>query len=677
MLTSIKIQPGVVKDNAELASEGQWTDADKVRFRFGSPQLIGGKEKATEDLFLGKCRALHAWEENAGAKLIAVGTHRKLYIFSGGQLFDITPIRATGSLTNPITTVSTSRTVTVADTAHGAINGDYVYLSAASAVGGIRIGASGTHSASPFRTVGNSNVVIVTQTAHGLANGELVTFASATATNGVLAADLNKTHRVYKLTSDEYQIQVDTAATSSGTGGGTPTYEHYHGFTITFVDANSYTIEAAIVATSSATGGGTTKYEYEINIGRENSAGWSTGGYSEGYYSLPSTETDLRARVWHLSDLGENLLANYQESVIYRWENNWSQEAAAIAASDAPQSSMSHFTTPERFLVALGSEDAATSTWNPLLVAWASQESGFSTGDWTPAATNTAGNHLLSDGNRIIKGMSGSMVNLIWTDKALYVQRYLRDTTFVFGFDLVGTACGLIGPNAAARIPSNGAVVWLSSSRQFFMWAGGAPQVIQCPVREWMLDQLAPVQEDLIYAGLNSRWNEVWWMWPDSTNECARYVAFNYVENHWTVGTYEISAWVDRGALEYPVAAFTGGGTLEFTDKGDSDNGEPFAGHVESAYADIADGDTMMRVQRIVPEIHDQVGGVDVTINSKLWPQGATSSTAVGTILSNTTYLNVRRMARQVQLRLASNSAPTSWRLGRLGMDIEATAAKR
>tara|TARA_R110000823_G_scaffold39858_5_gene106197 strand:- start:634 stop:1263 length:630 start_codon:yes stop_codon:yes gene_type:complete len=209
------------------------------------------------------------------------------------------------------------------------------------------------------------------------------------------------------------------------------------------------------------------------------------------------------------------------------------------------------------------------------------------------------------------------------------------------------------------------------------MWAGGAPQVIQCPVREWMLDQLAPVQEDLIYAGLNSRWNEVWWMWPDSTNECARYVAFNYVENHWTVGTYEISAWVDRGALEYPVAAFTGGGTLEFTDKGDSDNGEPFAGHVESAYADIADGDTMMRVQRIVPEIHDQVGGVDVTINSKLWPQGATSSTAVGTILSNTTYLNVRRMARQVQLRLASNSAPTSWRLGRLGMDIEATAAKR
>ncbi len=689
MLTAINFAPGVVKDAASLDSEGQWIDADKIRFRVingkGQPQVMGGHETATADTFAGKARAAHSWEEIDGAKLVAIGTHAKLYVMRAASLYDITPIRddsdASGALTDPFSTTNTSATVTVAHTAHGMIDGDTAYLKAASAVGGITFGAAGTHASDPFQTVENSDFVIVNHTAHGLASGEFVTFASATATGGIAAGSLNTTHRVYKLTDDAYQIQVATAATSTATGGGTPTYEYYHEFVITYVDANSYTVTARTAATSTvAGGGGSTKWKYEINTGREVTAvasGYSTGTYSSGLYSLPSTETDLRARVWRLSNYGENLLANYQESAIFRWQNNVSQSAAAIAATDAPAKSIAHITTPERFLMTLGTEDALTSTFNPLQVAWATQEGGFTTNDWTAAATNTAGDILLAEGNRIQAGMAMPFVSLIWTDTALYQARYLRDATYVYGFDLLGTGCGLIGPNAAVRAGDSGSVFWLSSSRQFFMWNGGAPTVLQCPVREWMLDLLAPAQEDMIYAALNSQWNEVWWFFPDlATGENARYVAYNYVESHWTVGTYGITAWADRGVLQFPVAAHSDG-SVKLHERGTTGDGDAINAYVESGFADVGDGDTLYRINRIVPEFHDLVGGVTITLTGRVWPQGTDKVVVAGTVGSSTTKLDTRMTARVVKVKMESTSSPLSWRNGRLGVDITPTGMKR
>ena len=187
-----------------------------------------------------------------------------------------------------------------------------------------------------------------------------------------------------------------------------------------------------------------------------------------------------------------------------------------------------------------------------------------------------------------------------------------------------------------------------------------------------MLDDLAPVQEDLIYCGTNTRFNEVFWFYPDAaTNECAKYVCWNYVENHWTTGTWDISSWHDRGALAYPMAAHADDGTVQFQEKGATDNGAAWNAWVRSAYIDAGDGDKLSFLGGIVPEMHDQQGPVDLTIYSKLWPQGTETTTSGGTIAANTLKLDTRVTARQLAFRLEGNSAPSKWRLGRLVGDVE------
>lgn len=684
MRNAIPLLPGIVKDDSELESENRYIDGDKVRFRLvgkqGLPEPIGGWENASSDTVIGKARSLTEWEDLEGQKHAAIGTHRKLYVYKSGLVFDTTPIRddsaTSGTLTDPVATTDGSTTVSIAHTAHGLLTDDYAYLQA-DAVGGVTLGGTGTLSSGSLITVENSDMVVVSETAHGIASGDYVTFASASATNGIPAGDINKTHRVYVLTADKFQFQADTKATSSGTGGGTPTYTHFEGFPVTKTDDDNYTIKAD-TASSSTTGGGTTSWIYDISGGRENStasAGYSTGTYSSGYYSLPSNETDLRARVWHLSNYGENLIANHNKGPLYRWTNNVSQPAAQIAATDAPVQNTSHFVTPERFLVTLGTEDAATSTWDAMLVAWATQEGGFTTGDWTPAATNTAGDYKLSEGSRIIRGLSMPFASLIWTDTALYQMRYLRDTTFVFGFDLAGTGCGLIGPNAAVR--AGGAVYWLSSSRNFYIWGGDGLQVLQCPVREWLFDNLAPVQEDLIYAGGNSKHNEVWWFYPDrTTNENYRYVAYNYLEGHWTIGTFEITAWADRGVLQYPLAVHADG-SVKLHERGGTVQGDALSGYAESGYFDLDDGDRLMFIREFLPDFKDMTGGVDVTITSKLWPHGTETVHSLGTAGPNTQKLNCRIKARQAKLKLEWDSAPASWRMGRPTVDVQPSAARK
>lgn len=686
---SPRMVSGVVRDDPGLAAEGAYLSTDKTRLRRILndilAEIIGGWEKATADTLLGKGRAMHVWEDLEGQKTVAIGTHRKLYVYTAGFLWDITPVRddsdTSGTLSDPFDTTDTDETVTVNHTAHGLEDGGYAYLKAAAAVGGITFGAAGTYSSNPLQTVQGSTFVIVSHTAHGLSDGEFFTMASATATGGVGTGALNTTHRVYVLSPDAFQIEVSTAATSSATGGGTPTYEYYHGFPISYVDADTYTVEARSAATSTVSGGGgTTKWKYEINPGLENTtrtAGYSTGTYSSGYYSLPSTQSDLRARVWHFSNFGQNLLANYRESPLYRWQNNLSQSATALG-NDAPQQSLSHMVVPERFIVALGTEEATGSTFDAMRYAWASQEAGFSNGDWTPAATNTAGDNRLAEGTRIVRGMPLPFVSLIWTDTALYQLTYLQDTDFVFGAQLAGTGCGLIGPNAAVAIDDVGSVVWLSSSKRFFMWAGGSPTVIDCPVRDYLFDDLAPVQEDLIFAGHNSRWNEVWWFYPTAAaNETAAYIAFNYRQNLWFIGTFDITAWGDVADSGFPIAAHADGTVqLHERDTG-TDNGDAISWHFETAPVDIQDGGNIYMVDRFMPDTRDMVGGGTLIMKSRFWANGAETSVTAGTFNTATESLAFRAKGRQIAWRVEGNSAPAKGRFGRPTFNVKQTGERR
>lgn len=687
-LLPLKLPPGVVKDNSDLLSEGRYIDAQWTRFRnvggFGQPQAMGGYQLFGPDRVTGIARGMHSWENLAGQKQCAIGTHAKLFILRSSGLYDITPLRVDDSLgSDPITTDGTT-TVNVEYTAHGAIVGDSVYLTGLIAVGGQQIGGtSGTFATDPFLTTDGTTTVIVTLASHGLVSGEMVTISSVSGTqNGIPAADLNKRHTVYVLTDDAFEIEVDTPATSTATAGGTPDYALWKRYEVTeVVDADNFKIAIESAATAATGGGASGDIAIEINVGLESTttpSGYGTGGYSVGPYSLSTGTTDLQARTWSLKNFGEILIAQPWRGETYQWQNNVSQRATALTATDAPEETNAVMVTPERFLFALGTETGA-GVYDPLLLRWATQEGYNTNGDWTAAATNTAGDFRLSEGSRIMGGAPSAFVSLIWTDTAAYQARYLADSVLVYGFDLLGTNCGLIGPNAFARAGNGAIVAWLSPNREFFVWSGGAPAVIDTgsDIRDYFFSDLAPVQEAKIYAGVSSQWNEIWWWYPTlPSNECAKYVAWNYKENHWTIGTLSRTAWQDRGVFDAPLAV-AADGSIYAHETGETADGAPLHAYVESGYVDIGEGEQLYMVRSCVPDFKDQVGGVNLTITGRVWPNGTNIVSGPHVLGPNTLKADFRITARQMKYKLESNSAPSSWRLGSTRLDAVPTRQRR
>ena len=502
-LTKVTFRAGVVKDDAPLAAEGGFVDADKVRFRQGQAQTIGGWERASTQAFTGLCRGLHAWAGNDGAPRVGIGTHEALWVFYGGGLYDVSPV--------------------------------------------------------------------------GLAAGN-----------------------------------------ENGTGG----------------------------------------------------LGYGTGTYGTGTYGTPSAG-DYFPRTWSLSNWGEYLLGSPRGGTLYEWTGNTGTPAAEI--TNAPDEIGCMWVTAERIVMCGGSTEFGGSTFNPMMLRWSDQEDNT---NWTPSATNQAGDLILSQGGRIVRGMASRKTNLVWTDTALYSLSYLGDPLLVYGAELLGQGCGLIGPNAAVEV--NGAAYWLGSSGEFFVYSGGAPQIVPCAVKRYVMDNLSWVQADKIYAGGNSANSEVWWFYPDQRdgNECSRYVIFNYAENHWSIGTWDRTAWVDAGVWQHPLATDTSG-YLYFHERLNSADGGAITAYLESAPSDVGDGDALMAVTRIVPDFEDLSGGVQITLKGRLWPAGTETEHGPYTVLPSTERVDLRTTARQMALRIDSASAPSFWRLGALRLDMRQSGAKR
>jgi hypothetical protein len=255
----LQFQPGIVKDETELASRPRWTDGDKVRFYRGLPQPIGGRELAGISTFVGRCRGLLPWSDNAGNSYCAVGTSKKLYAYYGGRLYDITPIRLAATLgTDPIATTNGSSTATVTWTTHGLSPGDYVYIhTPAGAVNNLTVGGDDATLSSPFTTVSASAAVEVTQTAHGFVTGEIVNFSGASAVGGIT---ISGDYTITVLTADVYLIYHSAVATSSATGGGASVVaRHFKSYVVQTVPTTStFTVIGAGTANASSSGGSTT-----------------------------------------------------------------------------------------------------------------------------------------------------------------------------------------------------------------------------------------------------------------------------------------------------------------------------------------------------------------------------------------------------------------------------------
>ena len=702
----IKMAPGVIKDQTELVSENRYVDSDKMRFRrIGNspslPEVIGGFEDLTDDTFEGKCRALHAYKTLTGDRIIALGTSTRLYGYAGSVLYDVTPIRSTGALSNALATTSGSPAVTVTHTTHGVTKGDMVYLRNAAAIGSILLGTSGSLN-NALTSSNATNSLVLAITSHGLSTGDLLTIASATGFAGIPASEINREHSVYKVSDDQVLIASSTLATSDATGGGSFTYTAKRGYEVQSVTSvNAYTITFTSNANATASGaGGALDYSYNYASGVANSAsraGYSTGAYSEGGFSLPSSADNsaLTARLWTLSHFQGQLVANFLDSPIFTWDNVGSHRATRVSdsATDCPDAT-TFMTTPENFIVAFGGANniydptANTSTpgtRNPMRVQWAAIDSGLSdvTGanvqfNWTPKQTNSSGDFLLAEGNEIISAAAMSAVSLIWTDTACYSMTYVPELSQVWRPQLLASGAGLASKNAWARA-GNSQVFWLSSSREFMVWQpGGVPTQISCPMRDFFFDNLADGQLDLVTAGTNDTFNEcTWWFPTNETNDIARYITFNFGEQCWYLGTETITAWQQRGVEERPISAHVDG-TLKIQELGHTGNGSAFNAFLETGWLDLEDGHNHVFMKRYIPDWKDLTGGCNLKVKYKMNPQAATIyEKDLGAITATTEKIDARISGRMLKFIFTFNSNPTQGRIGRLLVDLERTQRTR
>jgi len=584
MLQKYPFQPGIIKDDPPLTSEGFWGDGNNVRFYRGKPEPVKGWELLVDEAVTGKARRLVNWSSLIGTTYLGIGTTTKLEVVEAENLFDITPIDATGAAFSfTVATTDTLAVVTLTHAAHGRAAGDTIYLSnMSSPIGGITL--DGTYI-------------------------------------------------------------INTVPTSS-----------------------TYTITHTAAATSTVSAARTIDYIYELSTTNEigiSAFGWGSGGYGEDTYGTERTSgaISLFPRTWSLEGFGEELLAVPYGGKLYVWDGNTGNRAVAEAA--APTLSDNMFVTPERFVVLLGTKDYGTSTYNPMLVRWAEQETYDS---WTPTATNTAGEYPLSVGNRVMAGTASKLQNLIWTDTALYAMRYLGDTEFVYGFDLLGQNCGLASPMGFAQ--RDGVAFWISPIGQFFMYDGGAPRVIPCPVRRYVFDDINFQQFRIISCGLDSEYNEViWWYCSYDSFVIDKYVSYNYVDNVWTIGDISRTAWLDKSLYERSIGV-DNDGYIFLHNTGTSGNGAAISAYIETAPFDLADGDTVMNIRRIVPDL-DITGTLDITLTTKRWPNDVTEQTKTLSFADTETRIDTRAQGRVAKIRFGSDGIGDTWRLGDIRLDVD------
>lgn len=488
----------------------------------------------------------------------------------------------------------------------------------------------------PFTTSAGSTSVLVTDTSHGLGIGDTVIFSGATAVGGITV-------------SGPYTV-------------------------VTAPDGDTYTITHSGAASGAATGGGTVNYSYEIGLGIEygvTSNGWGVGTWGSGTWGTARMTSVLRApRTWSLANWGENLVAVPRSGELYEWQAGTTDRAVQVSIAngydqDAPSQITAMFVTPERFIVCLGCTQFADDVFDPLLVRWSDQEI---IDQWTPSALTLSGERKLAIGSRIVGGCVSRMQNLVWTDTALYAMRYLGDTEFVYGFDLLGTACGLAGPHAFAE--RDGIALWMSPTGAFFIYDGSSPRQLPCSVSRYVFDALVQNQNEAIWCGANSQYSEVWWWYASDplAPELNRYVAYSLAENCWFIGSMARTAWIDKTNVNRPVA-ISPEGVIYVQETGIDADAAALPAHIESAPFDTGDGDQVVSIHRIVPDLTLE-GSVQVTLETRRWPQDAIEVSKTRSFTAASRKIDLRAQGRQASLTFAVTGLGETFRLGDVRLDI-------
>ena len=690
-LQKITLKPGINRENTRYTTEGGYYESDKVRFRQGTPEKIGGWTRISANTFVGVCRSLWNWVTLGAQNLIGVGTNVKFYIENGGAYYDVTPIRATSTLTNPFTTVNLSTTVTVADAAGGYDLGDYVTFYGSTAVGGLtilgeyEITSTGTNnytitaaSAATSSTTGGGTVYAVYQINIGPPyEVPLTGWGSGTWSSGVWGTSANSTQPMRLWNQNNFGQDLLCGPStgplylwSANIGyGGT-------GITLTIatpcVGTSIINLPDKTAITLQTTGAlptglvvGTIYYTRYVSSTTFNLSATPTGALIDTSGSQSGAHT-ISPRMIALTELnGASSVPLTQKYFII---------------SDA-----------SRFVICFGTNDFGSTESDPMLIRWSDQESYL---EWAPAITNQAGSIRLSHGSEIITALQSRQEIVVWTDSTIYSLQYLGPP-YVWGTQLIADNISIISSTAAAL--GSGITYWMGIDK--FYRYDGRVQTLRCDVRQYIFSDINQQQADQIFASTSEGFNEVWWFYCSANSFTVdRYVIYNYSEDIWMYGNLARTAWLDSGLRDYPIAA-TYAYNLVDHESGVDDNttGTPVAieASVTSSQFDIGDGHNMAFAWRMLPDLtfRGSTGGTTPSLTMQLLPLqnsgsgynnplsvGGTSSTASLPVTATQTYpidldtftgqVNIRVRGRQMSMRITSNTLGTQWQLGSPRIDI-------
>jgi hypothetical protein len=616
-LTKLQYKPGINRDVTSYTNEGGWVDSDKVRFRLGFPEKIGGWVKYSVNTYLGSARSLFSWIALSGTKFLGVGTNIKYYVVEGDAFNDITPLRKT------------------------------------------------TTGAATFSVANGATVATVTDSSHGAVAGDFVTFSSAASLGGnITAAVLNL----------EFEVQ-------------------------TVPSANTYTINVSATGNASDTGngGGSTVAKYQIDCGLDTQVGgtgWGAGTWQRGTWgSSADVTTETELALWSEDNFGEDLLLNLRNSAIYYWDKSGGVAARAVNltslanASDVPTVAMQVMVSDNsRHIIAFGADTLGTTTQDPLLIRFSSSESLT---DWTPTATNSAGDLRIGTGSKFVTAVETKREIVVFTDSTVHSMTYLG-APFTFGITPLSTGITIMGPNAAVAVEE--AVFWMGQD-SFYLYEGRTQQM-PCTVKDKVFFDFNYSQKDKVYAAHNSEFTEITWFYCSDTNSVAnggngqndKYVTYNYTEKVWYYGSMARSSFIDRGTFQYPIGAESG--YLYNHEIGYDDDGSAMSTSLEASPVDMGDGQKFVSISRIIPDISFQgssttgaAPAVNMTLSMQDFPGSSYGQTETDTVTLTassttvpfeqfTTKADIRLRGRSFCFKVASTGAGVRWRLGSPRIDV-------
>lgn len=686
-LKKILLKPGVNKENTRYTNENGWYVSDKVRFRQGTPEKIGGWQRISSSTFLGVCRSMFNWVTLSFQNLLGLGTNLKYYIEQGGSYYDITPIRETVTLTNPFTATLNSSVITVADSSHGALNGDFVTFSGATGLGGNITAAmlNKEHQITYINT--NSYTITVTGTANA-------TDVSGSPGGGTVTA-------AYQINTGP-SVQVPLTGWGAGTWG-TGTWGSGSGSSIALRIWDNANFGEDLVF--GPRGGPIYYWDATGTVSTRGVLLSSTGGtvtltiatpcvitlstvLAEGTAIKLATTgalpTGLTAGTTYYLRNVDGVTANLSATATGALIDTTGTQSGTHSISelvDVP--TVQNFllvSDISRFLIVFGTNEIGSATLDPMLIRWGDQESVT---NWYPSATNQAGSLRLSDGSEIITARQTRQEIVVWTDSAIYSLQYLGPPD-VWGAQSLGSNLSIIGPNATAL--ASGRIYWMGVDK-FYVYDGRV-QTQRCDLRRHIFSNINLAQNDQVFAGTNEGFNEIWWFYCSAgVTTIDSYVVYNYVEDIWYYGSLGRTAWSDSGLRDYPQAATYNYNIVDH-ERGVDDNatGTPTAitAYIESAEFDIDDGEHFGFVWRMVPDLTFEgstaatpqvtmtmygMNGSGSGFNTEAAKAVARTSTVTIEQFTNIVYTRIR--GRQMIIEISSDGLGTTWQLGAPRIDIK------